>query len=56
MEITIIICDRCKKEFKYPVIRKLSIPSKDLCQTCCDDLEKWFKNVDSKSTNKGEVI
>lgn len=49
-------CDRCNKEIHYPITKPFGLFKKrisirtyrdqeiDLCQECCDSLERWMRN------------
>ena len=58
MTKTIVYCDRCGEEVIYPIQTRYKVRDKfatiydngecsgdylDLCEKCCNDLEKWVK-------------
>lgn len=58
MKIEKVICDRCEKEVCHPTTRKLFLSGLyreggyDLCDSCYNELYKWFMNEEENENEK----
>ena len=59
MQITKTFCDRCGEEVIFPTTRKLYLSGLsreggyDLCDSCYEELCKWFKDKEEVNADKG---
>ena len=57
---TTVYCDRCAKEVNYPIETPIRIyltrknERIDLCQSCIDDLNKWFCDEHKENIDDAE--